>query len=291
MEYKLIKIEDEDYPTSLKSIKDPPQELYVMGNVKILNKTCFSIIGSRKCTDIGIKRAQKIAKQLCEYNLCIVSGMALGIDTAAHTGTILAGGETIAVLGTGLNNIYPKQNINLAKEIVNTGGAIITEYEPNEKVNPRNFPQRNRIISGLSIGTLVVEAHYRSGTTITARLAKNQGRKVFAIPNTIDNKYGVITNELIKDGAILTRNVNDIVSEYDFLKKQKKKIVKEFITNIDTVPEKYRKIYNVLSTEKINIEEIAKKLCEPISCINSTLTMMELEGFVKKFPGEFYERK
>lgn len=286
MNYKIIDKNHKNYPVLLKIIENPPERLYAMGDTTLLNEPCFAIIGSRSCTEKGIEIATNIAKELCNYNFCIVSGMAIGIDTAAHSGALLAGGKTIAVLGTGFNHIYPEENINLPKKIVDAGGLVISEFPPNTGINPTNFPKRNRIVSGLSIGVLVVEAHHRSGTTITAGLAKRQGRKVFAIPNTIDNKYGIITNELIKKGAILTRSAEDIAIEYGLLKKGQVQKSVEVL-----VPEEYKEIYRVLSDEKTNIEEIAKKLDEPISAINATLTLMELEGYAKRLPGEFYVRR
>lgn len=284
--YKIITPLDKAYPEALRTIENAPAQLYVMGNEKILNEMCFSIIGSRTCTEKGLKMAEAMAKQLCEYNACIVSGMALGIDTAAHKGALLAGGKTIAVLGAGFEHIYPESNIPLAQNILESGGAIVTEYPPEEPVKSAHFPKRNRIVSGLSIGTLVVEAHYRSGTSITARLAAEQGRKVFAIPNGVDEKYGVITNELIKKGAILTRNIEDIVREYKFLQKIERKS-----ENALSVPKEYQEIYAVLTEEKMQIEEIERKVKKDTKQINALLTMMELEGYIKQLPGKFYIRR
>ena len=199
----------------------------------------------------------------------------------------MARGKTIAVLGSGINNIFPEENISLAEEIVKKGGLIISEYEPNTFAKSTNFPKRNRIVSGLSMGVLVVEAHERSGTTITAGLAKKQGRKVFAIPNIIDNKYGIITNDLIKKGAILTRNVEDIVNEFGL---NKRKSRKQIIENVQ-VPGEYKAVYEILSNGKMHIDEIAKRLNVQINSLNATLTLMELEGYVNRLPGKFYIRK
>lgn len=284
--YKIITPTDTNYPMALKTIANIPRQLYVMGDDKILNDTCFSIIGSRTCTERGKKVAEEMAKKLCEYNVCIVSGLALGIDTAAHRGALLAGGKTIAILGSGFEHIYPERNISLAENILKNGGALVTEYPPEEPVKSMHFPKRNRIVSGLSIGTLVVEAHYRSGTSITAKLAAKQGRKVFAIPSGIGEKYGVITNELIKKGAILTRNIEDIIKEYDFLQKIERKKESEL-----TVPQEYKEIYDILSTKEMQIEEIRKRTKKDAKEINYLLTMMELEGYIKQLPGKFYTRR
>ena len=283
--YKIITPVDINYPTALKTIENVPKQLYVMGNEEILNNICFSIIGSRSCTEKGIKIAEEMAKELCKYNVCIVSGLALGIDTAAHRGALLGGGKTIAVLGAGFEYIYPEENKQLVENILETGGALITEYPPGEPVKSTHFPKRNRIVSGLSIGTLVVEAHYRSGTSITARLASKQGRKVFAIPSGIDEKYGIITNQLIKNGAILTRNIDDIVREYDFLQKIEEKKESKL-----RIPLEYKEIYDILSIKEMQIEEIKKRSKKDVKQINSMLTMMELEGYIKQLPGKFYTR-
>lgn len=178
----VIDLESEFYPEMLKKIKDSPNRLYVVGNYKILNTNCLAIVGSRSCTEYGKKWCKMFVEEFVKYDLTIVSGMAIGIDTVAHNTAINTGGKTIAVLPCGLKNIYPKENINLYKKIIENGGAIITEYNLNEKANSNKFLERNRIVSGLSIATLVVEAAYRSGTSVTAKLAKSQDRDVFCIP-------------------------------------------------------------------------------------------------------------
>lgn len=161
------------------------------GNKKILETNAISIIGSRSCSENGARIAKKFAKDLVEQNITIVSGMAEGIDTAAHIGALEAGGITIAVLGCGFNHIYPEENIPLFEQIIENGGAVITEYPPSTYAKSDQFIARNRIVSGLSMGTLVVEAAYRSGTSVTAEIAKKQGRKVFCIPHERDNMHGV----------------------------------------------------------------------------------------------------
>lgn len=176
---EVINYESNSYPALLRYTKNPPQKLYVEGNKNILNNMSISIIGSRCCSEGGYKLAKKYARDLTNQNLNIVSGMAVGIDSAAHRGALEAGGKTVAVLGSGFNNIFPKENISLYNEIIESGGVVITEYEPDVKPESSFFLARNRIVSGLSIGILVVEAMYRSGTSVTACLAKQQSRKVF----------------------------------------------------------------------------------------------------------------
>lgn len=185
----------------MRLIENPPKILYVEGNKGILNTNSISIIGSRSCSNEGIGIAKKFARELAEQNITVISGMAVGIDTAAHMGALEAGGLTIAVLGGGFKHIFPKENIGLFHKIIENGGAIITEYPPNKNVISKQFLERNRIVSGLSLGTLVVEAAFRSGTSVTAALAKSQGKKVFCVPHEMDNIHGVRNKQANKTGG------------------------------------------------------------------------------------------
>lgn len=208
-----LHITDEKYPSKLKNIYDPPHALYIIGNVEILNNVGVSIIGSRRCTKYGIEMSQKFAYLLAKHNINIISGLARGIDTNAHIGTLKAKGKTIAVLGSGLDNIYPQENIGLAKNIVKNGGAIISEYPLGTKPLPMNFPKRNRIISGLSDALIVVEATKKSGTSITVDYALDQGKEVYALPGNINQITSCGTNELIKQGAKPLTGVQDILQD------------------------------------------------------------------------------
>lgn len=215
MQIEEIKIEDENYPKQLREIYDAPLKLYVLGNKEILSQTGIAIVGSRKATAYGKKVALQFSKDLSKSGINIISGLALGIDTCAHLGTLHQDsvGKTIAVLGSGLDEIYPKQNIELAKQIIKSGGCIITEYPLGTKPEKLHFPQRNRIISGLSKGVLIVEASEKSGSLITADFALEQGREVFAVPGNILNTTSVGTNNLIKQGAKLVTNYDEILQE------------------------------------------------------------------------------
>lgn len=213
MNIEEIKINDIKYPEQLKNIYEPPKRLYVLGNIEILHNTSIAIIGSRKFTEYGKNVALKLAKELSEKGIVIVSGLAKGIDSYAHIGTLNNKGKTIAVLGSGIKEIYPKENIELAKMIIRNGGCIISEYSPDTKPDKMNFPKRNRIISGLSKGVVIVEATEKSGALITADYALEQGRDVFAIPGDIFNKNYVGTNKLIQDGAKLITSYDDILNE------------------------------------------------------------------------------
>lgn len=284
-----IRIEDNNYPEQLRKIEKPPKQLYLEGNTKLLNIPGIAIIGSRECTKYGEKMAKKFAKELSLYGLTIISGMAKGIDSFAHIGCIEGTGNTIAVLPSGLNNIYPKENKELFNEILENNGLIITEYEENEKADYQKFLQRNRIVSGLAIGTLVVEGGYRSGTSVTARLTKKQEKNIFCIPSSLENKKGITPNKLIKEGAFLVTEVEDIISKYPELKLKKKSVKKskkEVLVN-----EEFKGIYNCLDDEKtIHINEIAKKLNLSVGEVSYKLMMMELEDLVISLPGNNYKK-
>lgn len=211
----IISIKDKKYPQMLKNIYDPPISLYIRGNKEILNYNSIAVIGCRDCTQYGKNVAQELAYNIAKQEINIVSGLAKGIDAAAHESAILSGGKTIAVLGNGLDMIYPKENISLAKEILKTGGAIISEYPLGEKPQRQNFPERNRIVSGMSKGVIVVEAKEKSGTLITVDFALEQGRDVFVVPGNINQETSKGTNELIKQGAKLITSYKDVIEEYE----------------------------------------------------------------------------
>lgn len=208
---KILKLGDKNYPEKLKNIYSKPHVLYMIGDEKILNNQSIAIVGCRKCTRYGAKNAYQFGFELAKKGITVISGLARGIDTFAHIGAVKAKGKTIAVLGCGLDIIYPSENEGIYKEILKNGGLIISEYPLKTKPEKHHFPARNRIISGLSDGVLVIEAKERSGTLITVEHALEQGKDVYAVPGNIDsdNSYG--TNELIKEGAIPVTNIEDFV--------------------------------------------------------------------------------
>lgn len=208
---KIITCNNKKYPKEIKNIYDYPILIYAKGNLELLNKKSISIVGCRNCSEYGKNVAQRFGYLLARKNYCIVSGMAKGIDSYAHKGALIAKGNTIAVLGSGVNYIYPEENKKIYEEILNKNGLIISEYGINTKPTPENFPKRNRIISGLSEKILVVEAMKKSGSIITAELAAEQGKNVYAIPGNITSINSNGTNELIKDGAILVSSLEDII--------------------------------------------------------------------------------
>lgn len=216
---KIIKIdvEDEKYPQRLLRTKNFPTEIYAIGNIELLNaKYTIGIVGTRKCTEYGRRVANEFGKELSSKGICIISGLAMGIDGIAHNVAIEEQGKTIAVLGCGLNYIYPPENEWLFHKILEKGGCIISEYPTNTKPEKSHFPSRNRIISGLSDAVLVVEANYRSGSSITAKYAKKEGKVVYAIPNTIYATEGIGTNRLIREGAVLVTKPEQIIENIKF---------------------------------------------------------------------------
>ena len=206
---KIININEREYPQALKEIYDPPISLYVKGNIKKLNNKNIGIVGCRECTTYGKKSAEYFAYNLSKQNINIVSGLAKGIDSYAHLGSLNTG-NTIAVLGNGLDMIYPKENLELANEIIKRGGTIISEYPCGTKPDKMKFPARNRIISGISSGIIVIEAKEKSGTLITVDFALEQGRDVFVVPGNINSINSVGTNDLIKQGARLVTTYEDV---------------------------------------------------------------------------------
>jgi DNA processing protein len=210
--FKVISLSDAAYPPLLREIANPPLVLYVRGDVSILSEFSLGVIGSRECSSYGINCACELSRKLARCGVVVVSGLARGIDTAAHTGALA--GRTVAVLGSGLLNIYPRENKPLCDDIA-LKGAVVSEFPLNTAPDRDNFPRRNRIISGLSKGVVVVEAAMRSGALITARLAMEQNREVFAVPGRMNSHTSEGTNQLIKDGAKLVDSVEDILLEFD----------------------------------------------------------------------------
>lgn len=280
-----IRIENCQYPDTLRRIKNPPKQLYLEGNIELLNKNSIAIIGSRNCSENGKILAKKFAKELVEQGLTIISGMAKGIDSHAHIETLNNKGNTIAVLGNGFNNIFPKENINLYRKIIESNGLIISEYPPNVKAKSEFFLERNRIVSGLSIGILVIEAAYRSGTSVTARIAKEQGKKIFVLPHEIGDIHGVGTNNLIRKGATLVTSTKEIIKEYDFLKYKKISKKENLKIEFKTIEEK--QVYLLLKSKITNMNIISDKLQLPINKINEILFMLELHGYIKKKKGVY----
>lgn len=279
----------------------------LFGNVKLLNKEKkIGIVGSRDCTEYGRYYATLFANELSSKEFCIVSGMAKGIDTAAHIGTINEKGGTIAVLGCGFNKIVPKEKEWIFHKIIKSCGCIISEYPPDVEESKEKYPARNRIVSGLSDAVLIVEAEYRSGTSITARYAKEQGKIICCIPSNIDSKCGIGTNKLIKQGAELVTSSDDIIelikrNENFYCKENRnnktnecsKKNNKKIENKKDTkkIPKEYKFIYDIIKENQLNINEICKITNMNITQISGILTMMEIEELIEQLPGNQFKIK
>lgn len=282
-----ITIEDKRYPKQLRTIKNAPKQLYLKGNVELLNQNIIAIIGSRNCSEQGKRLTKKFASELSMQGIVIASGMAKGIDTVAHMATLNVGEKTIAILGNGFNNIFPEENKNLYKQIIENGGLVVSEYPPNTEPSSKLFLERNRIVSGISIGILVVEAASRSGTSVTAKLAKQQNRKVFVLPHEIEDKHGVGTNKLIRNGATLVTSAKEIIEEFEFL--TYKKIENKNTNKIQKEPnnKEYKKVYNLIQRGVKDINELCKNSNKTIQDMNNILFMLELEGFITRKAGGY----
>ncbi len=281
-----INYKENAYPKELLKLKSPPVNLYVEGNLELLNKQIIAIVGSRNCSEYGWKQAKKFSTALSQNGICIISGLAIGIDSVSHMSAMNNIGKTIAVLGAGFNNIYPKENRELFNKILENNGCIISEYPPEEKVNTKNFPRRNEIISALALGVLVIEAGHRSGSTITANLAFKQRKKVFAIPSNIDSKLGIGTNTLIQKGAKLVTNVKDILKEINVNKC--KDIEQDWKYETKNVPIKYKGVYEIIGNMPIDINTICRRAELPIQDVSEQLTMLELNEYIRALPGDMF---
>ena len=282
-EIKTINIQDKNYPKLLKGIKDPPEVLYVRGELNP-EENCFAVVGTRMASAYGKQVALEIAGDLAEAGLTIVSGMAPGIDTFVHQATLERKGRTIAVLGTGLDekSIYPQSNLKLAKKILETGGCLISEYPPGTPGSKFTFPNRNRIISGLSLGVLVVEAKQKSGALITAHHAFKQKRKVFAIPGSIHSLNSKGCHYLIKKGAKLVENANDILKELN---------LPYSTSGVDYLRgenEEENLILGTLKEEALDVDKIIERTKLSAAKVASTLAILEIKGEVRNLGGNIY---
>ena len=273
-----------EYPASLSEINNSPKQLYYMGDISILKKRCAAVVGSRNTNQYGRTTAVAIAGKLAEKDVAVISGMARGIDTCAHRGALDAGGSTVAVLGCGVDICYPEENSSLKKELEERG-LILSEYPPGTMPMPYHFPQRNRIISGLSEVTVVVQARNSSGALITAELAAEQGREVCAVPGNIDSQYNLGNNKLIKDGA------RPITCPADVLEAMRLDVLDdETVRRLLSATEQL--IFSMLSEGgEMTVDELCRRLEKPPSYVNSIVTVMELKGAVYTALGKIFIAK
>ena len=287
--FETVTVFDKEYPQILKKIYDPPKILYVKGNILEADKISVGIVGSRKATPYGKWAADKFAKELSQMGVTIVSGMARGVDTTAHKGALNGNGRTIAVLGSGLDVVYPKSNIGLYNEIIENG-AVISEFPLEMQPLAQNFPQRNRIISGLCLGVIVIEAKEKSGSLITAQYALEQGREVFALPGNINSIYSKGTNLLLKDGAKILMSIEDILEEISEISELYLKTTKKTINNMK-LGEDEIEIVKCVVEYPMHRDNIAIKTKMNISKVNSILTILEMKNVIKRISSNIFAIK
>ncbi len=287
--HHIVLFNQPEYPPLLKEIHTPPLLLYIVSeNPTVLLNTQIAIVGTRNPTYTGRELAESFAFQLGKHNLTITSGLAVGIDACAHQGALQAQIPTIAVLGCGVDTIYPKRHTALAAQIISSG-AIVSEFPIGTAPLATNFPKRNRIISGLSVGVLVIEATLRSGSLITAHFANEQGREVFAIPSSIHNLFSQGCHELIKNGAKLVENINDILTELYFVipSTQDSTFLKSVGPPIKSLDKEERKLIDCMGFEVRGVQDLSYALGVSIQNISSRLLNLELRGYIKTVPGGY----
>ncbi|MDI3546610.1 MAG: processing protein [Halanaerobiales bacterium] len=285
-EIEFITLADESYPAILKNIYDPPPVLFYKGNF-IVGENAVAIVGSRRSTGYGRKIAEKLAYELASRGITVISGMARGIDTHGHLGALKAKGRTIAVLGSGLDIIYPPENKELFYEIQKRG-MVLSEFPPGVEPVPGNFPQRNRIISGLSLGVVVIEASSRSGSLITAGLALEQGRELFAVPGNINRPQSRGTNDLIKKGAKMVTNIDDILEELFFFQNPAGDRSGRRLTFPELTGEEQELIEILQEEGELHINKIIELSGKKASQVNTILLKLELKGLVSREAGKKY---
>ena len=279
---------DAAYPPALREIYDPPLVLYVKGAIPETWPRGVAVVGSRETSHYGLETAKKLGYQLAYAGVPVISGLARGIDTAAHLGALAAKGTTWAVLGCGLDQMYPPENDTLALKIVDAGGCLVSELPLGTAPDKRTFPMRNRIVSGLSFGTLVIEAGRQSGALITARQALEQGRQVFAVPGRIDNPLAQGCHQLIKDGAKLVEGVEDILTELEFL------IPREAVSTPRPLPANLsgdeEKVYAAIEMDETQIDTITQRTGMAPGAVSSTLLRLEMRKLVRQLAGKRFVR-
>jgi len=290
----LITLQDPEYPALLRETADPPAALFVHGDPSLLALPQIAIVGSRNPTTSGKKTAKEFARHLASAGITITSGLAVGIDGASHQGALEAHGSTIAVTGTGLDRVYPASHHALAKQIAQQGGALISEFPPGTPARAGHFPRRNRIISGLSLGTLVVEAAVQSGSLITARQATEQGREVFAIPGSIHNPLARGCHAIIRQGAKLVETAQDIIEElgpllHTLISEEPRTEIPNSESHLE-IDAEYRQLLETIGYDPVSIDEIIAQSGLTAEAVSSMLLLLELEGFVSPAPGGCFSR-
>ena len=285
---EVITAESPLYPTQLREIHSPPIVLYVWGELAERDRHAIAVIGSRRTTHYGLESAKKLSYQLAYAGLTVISGLARGIDTAAHQGALAAKGRTVAVIGSGLSKLYPPENAALAEKIRSGNGAIVSEFSMEIEPDRQTFPMRNRIISGWSQGLLVVEAGANSGALISVAQALEQGRNVYAVPGHINASTAIGSNRLIQQGAKLVMDATDILDDLQILLPASKVAPDAALRPLPELTEDERRIYDSIRETETSIDDIATKANLPSGTVSSTLLRLELKKLVKQLPGKYF---
>ena len=291
---EIIPLTSPDYPLLLKEAGSPPPVLFVQGNANLLHLPQLAIVGSRRASKAGLQLAENFARELATGGMVITSGMALGVDGAAHRGALHSGnGNTLACLGTGLDVIYPKKHAQLRDDLLDQGGALVTEFLPGTPAVARHFPQRNRIISGLSMGVLVVEAVIKSGSLITARYALSQGREVFAIPGSIHNPLSRGCHQLIREGATLVESIDDIIAQLGGLLalKSQEAASPDSSASLARLDKAQQQLLDTVGFDPVAIDELITQSGLTAAEVNSNLLALELAGMIDNQQGRIVRLK
>jgi DNA processing protein len=279
-----VSLGEPGYPLLLPLISDPPKKLYYIGDLSLASKRCVSVVGSRKTTEYGRWAAYTLAQKLAENGVVVVSGLAAGIDACSHAGALRAPGKTIAVLGCGIDLCYPAMNQKL-KEQITGAGLVLSEYPPGYQAAVYTFPRRNRIISGISEATVVAAAGLHSGSLITAELAEEQGRAVYALPGNINNVYHLGSNKLIKDGAIPLVVLDDLLEELGIRPIEQEELLNKLSSDEQALVEQ------LIREGERTVDQLCKSLAKPTSHVNGLVTVLEMKGILRTSMGKIFVAK
>lgn len=278
---------EKEYPELLKEIADFPRRLYYHGDLSVAKQRCVAIVGTRKATAVGRETARRFARELAAAGLPIVSGLALGVDTAAHEGALEASGRTIAVLGNGIDWVYPRQNKGLAERILETGGALVSEYPPGTDAFPSNFLARNRIVSGLASGIIIIEAPRNSGSLVTANFALEQNREVFVVPGPLNHENYIGSHDLIRAGARLVAKPEDVLEDLGLASAAAEQ---KDASMLAVLNDEQRKIYQALreAGEAVSVDKIHEITKMEVSAIGRNLTPLLIKSIIKEEGGRYF---
>ena len=287
----IITQDDEDYPAPLREAYDPPLLLYVWGKLEARDNHAISVVGSRRATHYGMQATKKLSYQIAQAGFTIISGLARGIDTAAHEAAVAANGRTIAVLGSGLAKLYPPENLALAERIASGFGAVVSEFPLNTSPDPQTFPMRNRIVAAWARAVLVVECPAWSGSLITANLASEYGKPIFAVPGPIDKPTSAGCNQLIRDGATLVADASHILDDLGQLPFARQASAAEPALEIPELPEEEATVFAAVTSDESPVDRIIERTGLPAHVVTATLMKLEMRKLVRAFPGFRYARR